>query len=96
MPKTIYRPDNAVLCRLLREIREAAGVTQTDLSAGMGRSQSFISDIERGLRRLDLIELRDLCRLLDVELRDFVDSFEKALTELPATRAGKKAPRKRR
>lgn len=79
MTKTIHRHEYQVLLRLLREQREKAGKTQTDCSEALERSQSFISDVERGARRLDLIQLRDLCLFLGVSLTDFVKHFEKEL-----------------
>jgi transcriptional regulator with XRE-family HTH domain len=55
------------LCRLLIEAREAAGMNQTDLGKAVGRSQSFVSNYERGQRRLDLPDLILVCRVMGVE-----------------------------
>lgn len=79
MPKTIHRQEYAVLLRLLRERREKAGLTQAQCSAALGRSQSFMSDVEHGTRRLDVVQLRDLCRLFKTDLPTFVRAFERAL-----------------
>ena len=38
MPKTLYRPENTVLRNQLRSARQAAGLTQVDLSASIGKS----------------------------------------------------------
>jgi len=46
----------------------------------LGRPQSFASDIERGLRRLDLIQLRDICRVLGLGLVEFVQRYESELS----------------
>jgi transcriptional regulator with XRE-family HTH domain len=80
MPKSIYRTEYTTLRELIRELRLAQGVTQETLSEQLGRSQSFISDIERGLRRIDALELRDLCLLLDTDLPDFISELEKRLS----------------
>jgi transcriptional regulator with XRE-family HTH domain len=82
MPKSIHRPEYDVLRAQLRKLREGAGVTQTELSAGLKRSQSFISDIERGVRRLDVLELRDVCELLGTPFLDFVAAFDEAAASL--------------
>jgi transcriptional regulator with XRE-family HTH domain len=79
MPKTIHRKEYSVLLQLIRERRQRAGLTQAQCSHALGRAQSFMSDVERGIRRLDLIQLRDLCRVLDTELPAFVRAFERAL-----------------
>ena len=76
MPKSIHRPEYELLRNLIRETRTEAGVTQEALSDQLGRSQSFISDIERGVRRIDAIELRDVCRFLDTSLIAFVGELE--------------------
>lgn len=76
MGKSIHRGEYRTLVELLREQRELAGVTQTELSKALRRSQSFVSDVERGQRRLDLVELRDVCKIIGVELQAFVDEFE--------------------
>jgi transcriptional regulator with XRE-family HTH domain len=55
------------LCRLLIEAREATGMNQTALGKAVGRSQSFVSNYERGQRRLDLPDLVLVCRVLRVE-----------------------------
>ena len=68
MPKSIHRPEYAALCALLREKRLEAGLQQTEVSARLKRRQPFVSDVERGVRRLDLIELQDLAEVHDVDL----------------------------
>jgi transcriptional regulator with XRE-family HTH domain len=60
------------LCRLLIEAREAAGLNQTDLGKAVGRSQSFVSNYERGQRRLDLPDLILVCRVMGVEPKDLL------------------------
>lgn len=70
-----------VLLRLLKQCRREAGLTQTDFAKALDRPQSFVSDIERGLRRLDLIQLRDICGIFGITLSEFVERFEVALQE---------------
>lgn len=60
------------LCQLLIEAREAAGMNQTDLGKAVGRSQSFVSNYERGQRRLDLPDLILVCRVMKVEPADLL------------------------
>jgi transcriptional regulator with XRE-family HTH domain len=79
MAKTIHRTDYRVLLKLLKDHRVRAGVTQTNVSKALERSQSFMSDIERGVRRLDLVELKDICAFLKIGLGQFVEEFEQAL-----------------
>lgn len=52
MEKSIYTREYVVLLRLLREARERAGVSQVELAARLGQSQSFVSKLETGDRRI--------------------------------------------
>jgi transcriptional regulator with XRE-family HTH domain len=79
MPKTIHRAEYRQLIRKLREAREQAGLTQVQLARGVRKRQTWLSDIEIGTRRLDVIELRDLCRAMDIDFIDFLRDFERSL-----------------
>ncbi len=73
------RTDEACLQALLREMRSEAGLRQADLARRLGQPQSFVSKYESGERRLDILELRDVCRCLDVPLQEFVRRLEENL-----------------
>ena len=62
-------------------MRVESGMTQAQCSAALGRPQSFMSDVERGVRRLDIVQLRDLCLVLKTELSSFSKTYEQALNE---------------
>ncbi|HEU0134983.1 MAG TPA: helix-turn-helix transcriptional regulator [Allosphingosinicella sp.] len=55
------------LCDLLIEARIASGLNQGQIGKAVGRSQSFVSNYERGQRRLDLPDLILVCRVLKVD-----------------------------
>ena len=76
----MYRDENLVLLRLLKQCRVEAGLTQAEFAQALDRPQSFASDIERGLRRIDLVQLRDICHALGLGLVDFVQRFEAELS----------------
>ena len=80
MEKSVYRDENLILLRLLKQCRVDAGMTQVQFAEALGRPQSFASDIERGLRRLDLVQLRDICHVLSLDLLEFVKRFEDELS----------------
>jgi len=82
--KSVYRDENMVLLRLIRRCRVDAGLTQGQFAEALNRPQSFASDIERGLRRLDLVQLRDICKVLGIGLVEFVQRFEDELSALKA------------
>ena len=77
MPKSIFSAGQEKLQNLLKTTRGNAGLTQAALAAKLKRPQSFVSKYESGERRLDLVELREICNALGISLVDFVRSFER-------------------
>ena len=84
--KTIYRPENDLLRTQLRRARESAGLTQVDLSQAVGKSQTFVSDIERGVRRLDTVELWEICQAMGIDLVAFISEFQAAAEQVDSRR----------
>lgn len=81
MAKAIYRPEYAYFLAVLKRRRIAAGLTQVDCSKALGHPQSFMSDVERGVRRLDIIQLRDLSTVLKTDLVTLIQEFEESLIQ---------------
>jgi transcriptional regulator with XRE-family HTH domain len=52
-----------LLATRLREVREYLGLSQQYVADKTGIARSAVSDIERGLRKVDSLELRKLARL---------------------------------
>jgi transcriptional regulator with XRE-family HTH domain len=61
---------------LLREIRLNASLKQSELAERINQSQSYISKYESGERRLDLLELDQICDAVGISLIDFVRRFD--------------------
>lgn len=64
---------------LLRQVRTEANLTQTDLARRLGQPQSFVSKYESGERRLDILELRQVCQAIGIPLPEFIRRLEEAL-----------------
>lgn len=64
---TIGTKRHEMLVGLLREKREAAGLTQSELAAKLGVYQSFVARLESGQRRVDVVEFLDLARILEFD-----------------------------
>ena len=62
--KTIYSTAYRQLVVRLREIREASGISQSDLAATLGWPQQRLSAVETGARRLDIMEFLHLTGVL--------------------------------
>ena len=74
-----YSFHQAKLQELLRKVRQDAGLRQEDLAKRLGVPQSFVSKVESGERRLDFVEVRQVCQALGLSLTEFVRMFEESL-----------------
>jgi len=79
--KTIFSVGQERLQKLLREAREAEGLTQSDIAKRLKKPQSYVSKYETGERRLDLIELREVCQALGTSLVRFIERFERSVSD---------------
>jgi len=83
MEKSIYSKEYSLFLEQLRNAREEKGLTQTEVAERLGQTQSFVSKVERGERRIDIVELRGLCSAMDISLLAFVEGIERTLRKLP-------------
>jgi transcriptional regulator with XRE-family HTH domain len=60
MASTLRSPQHEALRRFIIQQRRAARLTQTEVAAKLGRPQPYIANIERGQRRVDVVELIEL------------------------------------
>ncbi len=79
MKKNIYTKQQSQLKTLLRELRAEAELTQTELAARIEKDQTFVSKYESGERRLDVLEIREICLALGLTFEEFARRLEKAL-----------------
>jgi len=83
MLKSLHTKQNEVFLSMLRSSREALRLRQSDLAVRLGRGQSTVSKIERGVRRLDVIELRAWLTALDLDFLDFMRELNGQLAGVP-------------
>lgn len=79
--KNKFSSEYDTLRNLLREMRLEAGLRQIDLANGLGQHQSYVSKYESGERRLDLIELKQICKVIGISLQDLIKRFEELNNE---------------
>lgn len=76
MPSSIFTQRHQEFIGFIASVRKAADMTQAELAARLGKPQSFVSKVERGERRLDVIEFCQVAEALGREpaemLREFV------------------------
>jgi transcriptional regulator with XRE-family HTH domain len=79
MKKKIYIAQRNLMTELLREVRLEVGLTQVELAARIEKDQAYVSRYESGQRRLDVLEVREICQAIGITLEEFVRKLEKAL-----------------
>ena len=94
MEKSLFSSEYTALVGLLREVRQASGITQEQIAEKLGAKQSLVSKVERGERRLDVIELRRWVLALGVSFPEFLARFEERIS--PSRLAGRRPAQKRR
>ena len=68
--KSIHDQRYIEVVSLIRKARERRGLTQCGLARRLGRPQSYVSKVETCERRLDYIELLQMCRAVGVALAE--------------------------
>ena len=79
MKKNIRLDQQKRLLVLLRGIRVDAGLTQSELASRLSRDQTFVSKYESGERRLDVLELREVCQAIGTDFLAFIRKLDKDL-----------------
>jgi transcriptional regulator with XRE-family HTH domain len=62
-----FGPQHRAVIAKLVEHRRATGMTQVALARAIGTDQSQISKIERGERRVDVIDYLRICRAIGID-----------------------------
>ena len=77
--KNIRLDQQKKLLVLLRGIRVDVGLTQSELASRLSRDQTFVSKYESGERRLDILELREVCQEVGIDFITFIRRLDKNL-----------------
>lgn len=72
MKKTIYSGDHKFLVEQLKKARLEAGLDQVTVAEKLQKTQSYISKLESGQRRIDLVQLKTFAKLYHKELSYFI------------------------
>jgi len=80
MSKSTFTDAYASVIRLLIALRKERGVSQTELGRRLGKTQQFVSYMELGERRIDIVELYAIAKALCVEPAQV---FADVLREMP-------------
>ncbi len=63
MIKAIYSIDHKYTVEQLKKARNEIGLDQSDVAKLIGKTQSHVSKLEAGQRRIDIIALKELARI---------------------------------
>ncbi|HEY5107330.1 MAG TPA: helix-turn-helix transcriptional regulator [Caulobacteraceae bacterium] len=66
MGRWVSSPSYRAAVRVLIEARRAAGLTQRQLADRLGRPYTVIANVERGERRIDVVEFIAVARALGI------------------------------
>ncbi len=72
MDKTIYSEGHKALIGKLIEARRIKGLKQEDVGKLLGKTQSYVSKIEAGQRRVDIIQLKEFAKIYKKNLSFFI------------------------
>jgi len=72
MSKSIYSKDYRNVIEKLRKARLDAGLKQSEVAQKLKKPQSYISKIERGERRVDITELKELADIYKKDITYFI------------------------
>ena len=78
MPKSLFTRKHTQLRKLLTKARKDANLTQTQLAQRLHRRQAYISRIERGERRIDVVEFLDLAHAIGFNPAKFIEEFDRS------------------
>jgi transcriptional regulator with XRE-family HTH domain len=72
MSTTIYSKEYKDVTQKLRKARKEAGLKQVEVALRLNKPQSYISKIEKGERRIDVVELKILANIYDKKITYFI------------------------
>lgn len=76
-----FSDEYGVLLDQLIAARRAAGITQVEIAARLGKTQSHVSMCENREREISIIDLWRWCAALNMKVSDFLRQFEDAVAK---------------
>ena len=82
MYKTIYTRQAECLREAIVAMRKNAGLNQRQLAGRLGREQNLVGRLEKGQRRLDVVEFYWLCKACGVDPKSVARRLFKHFEEI--------------
>lgn len=80
--KTKLAGELIILGRVLADARERHGFKQAELAEKLGLPASYLSKIENGTRRLDVIELIQIAEAMNADVAELIRDVERAIRQI--------------
>lgn len=68
----IYTKEHIAIAKRLKMARFDVGMKQIDVAKRINRTQSYVSKIESGQRRFDIVQLREFAQLYNKPIEYFI------------------------
>jgi len=72
MTETIYSKEHKYIVKQLKKAREGLDLSQEEVAKKLHKTQSYVSKIESGQRRIDLVQLKKFARIYKKNLNFFI------------------------
>lgn len=72
MKNDIYSRGHKFLAQQLKKAREASGLDQKEVAELLDKTQSYVSKIEAGQRRIDVIQLQEFAKIYKKKVDFFI------------------------
>lgn len=72
MSKTIYSREHKYAVGQLKKAREGVGLSQKEVAKVLHKTQSYVSKIESGQRKVDIVQLKEFAKIYKKDIRSFL------------------------
>ncbi len=72
MAKAIYSKDHKFVVEQLKKARVETDLDQEKAAELLGKTQSYISKVESGQRRIDIVQLKEFAKIYKKEVDFFI------------------------
>jgi len=72
MSSDLYSKEHKIIVEKLIKARHEAGIDQVEVAKKLGKSQSYLSKIESGQRKIDVVQLQKFAKFYNKEINYFL------------------------
>lgn len=73
MSANLYSKEHKTIIEKLKKARQEAGLDQIEVAKKLSRSQSYLSKIESGQRKIDVVQLKKFASLYKKRINYFLE-----------------------